>query len=159
MHRDATITALVSADDSAQRRLERVRELHDRVAVAEEAMARLQRALDVGWDPAELQEQYNLAVGEKRTAESALKALPDEETVSREELLTIIDELGDMAHALDRAHPKDLAELCAALHLSLTYHHTEQIVDVEVDPLADRVAKLRVRGGARTLTTRVCLKV
>jgi hypothetical protein len=43
--------------------------------------------------------------------------------------------------------PQRLGELYAALRLSLTYNHAEKIVDVEVDPLADRVDKLRVRGG------------
>ncbi len=64
-----------------------------------------------------------------------------------------------MAQALDRAEPEHLSELYSALRLSLTYHHAEQVVDVEVDPLADRVDKLRVRGGTRTLTTRLTFNV
>ncbi|MEV5961490.1 hypothetical protein AB0L70_06975 [Kribbella sp. NPDC051952] len=48
-----------------------------------------------------------------------------------------------------------MSELYASLRLSLTYHHVEQILDVEVDPMADRVDKVRVRGGTRTLTTRL----
>jgi len=34
-----------------------------------------------------------------------------------------------------------------SLRLSLIYHYAEQIIDVEIDPLADRVDKYRVRGG------------
>lgn len=141
--------------EGATRRQGRVRELQDRIKAAEAAMGRLRRALDAGWDPAELREQYNLAVGEKRAAEASLAAVPGEERVSRPELEAMIDGLGDMARALDGAGPEELAELYAGLRLSLTYHHTKQIVDVEVDPLADRVAKLRVRGGTRPLTTRL----
>ncbi|MEV0803217.1 hypothetical protein AB0I34_36390 [Kribbella sp. NPDC050281] len=73
--------------------------------------------------------------------------------------MTIISDLGDMAQAQDEAPPEELAELHAPAHLPLTYHHIEQIVDVEIDPLADRVAKYRVRGGTRTLTTRLELNV
>jgi hypothetical protein len=104
-----------------------------------------------------LRDQYNLAVGEKRAAETALATAPQEAGISRDELERIIISLGDMARALDRAEPEQLAELYAALRLSLTYHHAEQIIDVEVDPLADRVDKYRVRGGTRTITTRLRL--
>jgi hypothetical protein len=62
-----------------------------------------------------------------------------------------------MATALDRADPDELADLYSSLRLSVTYQHIEQIVDVEVDPLADRVVKKCFRGGTRTLTTRLQL--
>ncbi|MGZ0153656.1 hypothetical protein ACXJJ3_41765 [Kribbella sp. WER1] len=82
---------------------------------------------------------------------------PSEEGLSREELERHIARLGNVAKALDTAEPEELAELYEALRLSLTYHHHDQIVEVEVDPLADRVDKSRVRGGTRTLTTRLDL--
>jgi hypothetical protein len=78
--------------------------------------------------------------------------------MSREELEGYIDQLGDMARALDRAEPEERSQLYGALRL-LVYHHVDQIVDVEVDPLGDRVDKLRVRGATRTLTTRLELGV
>lgn len=84
---------------------------------------------------------------EKRAAEAALKAAPSEKAVSRDELKAYLDQLGGMASALDRAEPQELSELYALLRLSLTYHHIEQIVDVEVDPMGDRVDKVCVRGG------------
>jgi ribulose kinase len=62
-----------------------------------------------------------------------------------------------MTTALDRADPEELAELYASLRLALAYHHAERIVDVEVDPIGDRVDELRVRGGTHTLTTRLDL--
>lgn len=52
-----------------------------------------------------------------------------------------------MAKVLDKAQPEEVSELYASLRLSLTYHHVEQIVDVEVDPVGDRVDKVCVRGG------------
>ena len=62
-----------------------------------------------------------------------------------------------MARALERADPEERSQLYGALRLSLVYHHVDQIVDVEVDPLADRVDKFFVRGAARALTTLIAL--
>ncbi|WP_432874838.1 hypothetical protein ACQPYH_22925 [Kribbella sp. CA-245084] len=70
-----------------------------------------------------------------------------------------VDQLGDIASALDNAGPEELSELYSSLRLSLTYDHREQTVDLEVDPLADRVDKYRVRGATHTLTTRLDLCV
>jgi hypothetical protein len=82
-----------------------------------------------------------------RAAESALAAVPTERGISRAELEAYIDHLGDVTTALNGAEPQELAELYASLRLCLTYHHIEQRIDVEVDPIGDRVDELRVRGG------------
>ena len=52
-------------------------------------------------DPAALREQYNAAVAERRAAETAITQVPPEAVMSREELEGYIDQLGDMARALD----------------------------------------------------------
>ncbi|MGW6194828.1 recombinase family protein [Kribbella sp. NPDC055110] len=147
VHREATITALLDADDSADRVLEHMHTLRGRVAAAEVVMEKLQRALNAGWDPTELREQYNAAVAEKRAAEAALAEEPNERGLSREDLEAYVDQLGDVGRALNTAEPEELSELYSSLRLSLTYDHVEQKLDVEVDPLADRVVKSRVRGG------------
>ncbi|WP_410790969.1 recombinase family protein [Kribbella sp. C-35] len=147
MHRDDTIATLLESDDSADRAREHVERVRDRVAAAETVMEKLRRALDAGWDPVELRDQYNAAVAEKRSAEVALAAAPDDSGLSRGDLEAFVDQLGDIGAALDVAEPQELSELYASLRLSLRYHHIKQTVDVEVDPLADRVNKLRVRGG------------
>lgn len=56
-----------------------------------------------------------------------------------------------------RQRGQEMSELYASLRWPLTYHHVEQILDVEVDPMGDRVDKHRVRGRTRTLTTRLKL--
>ncbi|GAA0946545.1 recombinase family protein [Kribbella koreensis] len=147
LNRQVTIDLLLASDDSSARRDEHMAQLHGRVAAAEVVMGRLQRALNSGWDPAALREQYNAAVAEKRAAETAITQVPPEAVMSREELEGYVDQLGDMARALERAEPEERSQLYGALRLSLVYHHVDQILDVEVDPLADRVDKLRVRGG------------
>lgn len=147
VHRAQTVQTLLEADDSAEQAQEQRERLRDRVAAAETVMNKLRKALDAGWDPVELREQYNAAAADKRAAESALAAARDQTGIGRAELEAYLDQLGDMTTALGRAEPEELAELYASFRLSLTYHHTEQIVDVEVDPIGDRVDKLRVRGG------------
>ncbi|TDW92878.1 hypothetical protein EV137_0145 [Kribbella pratensis] len=122
-------------------------------------MEKLRKALDAGWDPVELRAQYNAAAAEKHAAEAALAAAPSEKGLTREELEAHVNQLSDVARALDSAEPEELSELYSSLRLSLTYHHIDQTVDVEVDPLTDRVDKYRVRGGTRTLTTRLDLEL
>jgi hypothetical protein len=107
----------------------------------------LRTALEAGWDPAELRDQYNAAVAEKRAAELALKAEPTSTSLSRRELAAMVDSLGDMAKALGRAEPTDVADHHASLRLSMTYHHMERVVDVAVDPVGDRVDKFVSEGG------------
>lgn len=147
LNRDETVKTLLAAGDSSDRHLRHVAVQRDRIAAAEVAMERLRRAFDAGWDPAELREQYNAAAAEKRSAEKALAATQNDQGMSRQELESHVDRLGDLTRALDRADREQLTELYAALRLSLRYDHIEKTVDVEVDPLADRVAKLCVRGG------------
>lgn len=147
IHREDTIALLLAADDSADRAVEQLERLRDRVAAAETVMEKLRKALDAGWDPVELREQYNAAAGEKRAAEAALAAAPTDKGLSREELERQVARLGNVAKALDSAESEELPELYEALRLSLTYHHHDQIVEAEVDPMADRVDKSRVRGG------------
>jgi hypothetical protein len=146
IHRAETITRLLEADDSTVQVHEHVDRLRDRVTAAETVMERLRKALDAGWDPVELRERYNAAVAEKRSAEAALAAVSTEQGLSREELETYVDQLGDISRAFGTAEPEELSELYSSLRLSLTYH-AKQIVEVGVDFLADRVDKYRVRGG------------
>ncbi|GAA1719382.1 recombinase family protein [Kribbella yunnanensis] len=147
MHRADTIEALFVADDGEQRRSEYVEDLRGRVRAAKVTMDRARKALEAGWDPAELRDQYNAAAAEKQTAERALSSLPNDEVVTRKQLEAWVDELGDIGTALNAANPEDLGELYRSLRLSLTYHHVDQRVDVEVDPMGDRVVKVCVRGG------------
>ena len=147
LNRREMVDTLFEADDSVDRHEERQAQLRDRVAAAEIVMGRMQKALDAGWDPAELREQYNAAAAEKHAAEAALARCPREAVLTRSELEAYVDQLGDIGLALGRAEAEERRELYESLRLSMVYHHVDQIVDVEIDPLADRVDKSRVRGG------------
>ncbi|MFI5735413.1 zinc ribbon domain-containing protein [Kribbella sp. NPDC051587] len=147
MHRADTIEALFVADDGEQHRNDYVEDLRGRVRAAKVTMDRTRKALEAGWDPVELRDQYNAAVAEKQAAERARSSLPNDGVVTRKQLEVWVDELGDVGKALNAANPEDLGQLYRSLRLSLTYHHVDQRVDVEVDPMADRVDKVCVRGG------------
>ncbi|WP_405059044.1 hypothetical protein OG474_40855 [Kribbella sp. NBC_01505] len=155
MHRDATIEALLAEDDLEDGRDARVEELRGRVRAAKVTMDRARKALEAGWDPVELRDQYNAAAAEKQVAERALAVVPEQELLSRDQLVTYVDELGDVGRALDAAGPAELSGLYEGLRLSLTYNYADQMVGVEIDPLGDRVAKYRVRGGTPTQSRRI----
>ena len=61
-------------------------------------------------------------------------------------------------HPFDRRHRNGFertspGKVELALRLSLKHHHADQPVDVEIDPMGDRLDKVCVRGRTRTLTT------
>ncbi|MFI6676732.1 hypothetical protein [Kribbella sp. NPDC050470] len=67
-HLAETAEALAAVEEDHESAFVPVR-LAQRIEAAEAAMARLRRALEAGWDPAALTEQYNAAVADKRAAE------------------------------------------------------------------------------------------
>ncbi len=70
--------------------------LRGRVRAAKVTMDRVRKALEAGWDPAELRDQYNAVAAEKQVAERALAALPEQQTLGRDQLVTYVRELGDV---------------------------------------------------------------
>ncbi|MQA27684.1 MAG: recombinase family protein [Micromonosporaceae bacterium] len=145
-HRDTTIDALAAADDTGERATERVQALRQRVTAAESTMRRLQRALEAGWDPESLREQYNAAAAEKRSAEADLAAVPEQRGVNRDELRGLVDTIGDMTRVINEAEPQDLADLYQALRLSMMYDHAAKVIEATIRP-ALCVDKSGVRGG------------
>jgi hypothetical protein len=67
----------------------------------------------------------------------------------------MIDSLGDVAHALNRADPPRLQKLYETLRLEMTYNADTRTVNVTIQPA--RRGSARVRGGTCTLTTRLAL--
>lgn len=104
VHRSATFEALLVENDAQDHRIEHVEDLRGRVRAAKITMDRVRKALDAGWDPAELREQYNAAAAEKHTAERLLASLPTQETITRAQLEEWIDELGGIGTALNAAN-------------------------------------------------------
>ena len=79
------------------------RTFRQRIAAADAAMTRLQRALEAGWDPEALTSQYNAAVAEKKAALAGLDALQPAERTSGADIRAMVDELGAMKVVLDQA--------------------------------------------------------
>jgi hypothetical protein len=46
----------------------------------------------------------------------------------------MVDQLGDIARALDRANRRDLAELYDALRLAVDYDHCTRVAEVSITP-------------------------
>ncbi len=63
-----------------------------------------------------------------------------------------------MKTVLDQADRGDLADLYGALGLEVSYNHKTRVAEVSIRPTR-RVVSMRVRGGTRTLTTRLKLDV
>jgi hypothetical protein len=92
------------------------------------------------------------------SVDQRLNGLEPSERLTAEDVLAMVDDLGDMRIVLDRAEHGELAELYRALRLAVSYDHRERMADVSISP-APLVEKVRVRGGTRTLTTRLELNV
>ncbi|WP_134004934.1 recombinase family protein [Kribbella sp. VKM Ac-2566] len=145
-HVDSTVEALADADELADRIETQAKSFRRRIAAAESTMERLRRAIEVGWDPETLTEQYNAAAADKRAAESGLKAVDPLPQLTANDIRALVTQLGDMAKALDHADHKDLAELYEALGLAIAYDHRLQVAEVSITP-ALRGVKKCVRGG------------
>ncbi len=68
----------------------------------------------------------------------------------------MIDSLGDVGQALNRANPASMQKLYEALRLEMIYHGEHRTVDVAVRPLG---GVMRVSEGSCALTTRTELGV
>jgi hypothetical protein len=155
-HIDSTVEELAAVVDEGGPAERAEADFKRRVAAAEAAMSRLRRALEAGWDPAELTAQYNAAAAEKRAAEAGLATIEHPPRLTPKEIRSMVDQLGDIGQVLDRANPKDLAELYDGLRLAVDYDHRTRVADVSIMP-TPRVDSVCVRGGTRTLTTRLDL--
>ncbi|GAA3537161.1 hypothetical protein [Kribbella ginsengisoli] len=143
---DETVAVLAGAQGEADALDAAERTFRERIAAADAAMARLQRALEAGWDPEALTSQYNAAVAERKAALAGLDALEPAEWMSGVDIQAMVKELGAMKIALDEADRGDLAELYRALGLEVSYNHETRAADVSIRPVP-RVVSTCVRGG------------
>lgn len=106
------------------------------------------RALDAGWEPDVLKDQYNAAVAERRAAETELDATRATAPLTEDDARTLLESIEDVKQTLATAHKADLAQLYQSLGLSISYDHAARVADVTIE-LASQPgrAKVRVRGG------------
>jgi site-specific DNA recombinase len=74
--------------------------------------------------------QYNAAVAEKRAAEAGLVAIERPERLAPKEVRAMVDQLADVARALDCASRRELADLYDALRLAVDYDHRTRVATV-----------------------------
>lgn len=113
-------------------------------------LAGYRAALDAGADPAVVTGWIAQTQAEKTTAERKLHEARrgEERTLTREEISTMVETLGDVATALAEAEPAEKADLYRQLDLRLTYQPTTSTVraDMKIDTTYCGVMD-RVRGG------------
>jgi hypothetical protein len=115
---------------------------------AEKRIRRLQQAIEAGANPVALVDALNRAEEERQAARNDLEQIPSAHTLSCADIAIIVNELGDIGQALDRADPTGLEELYAVLRLEMVYDASAKTVDVTIRP-AGRGSE-RVRGGTCT---------
>lgn len=143
-HREQTIDQLLAADiDAGQdaRQQQAKRRLDD----AETRLRRLQAAIEAGADPAALVDAINRVQEERQAARVDLDQLPANRALSRAEVAALVNELGSIGPALDKADPAELEQLYAALGLEMVYDPRPKVVDVTLRPIGRD--NTRVRGG------------
>lgn len=147
-HIDETIAALAQASDQDGQARTAAASTQRRLREADATMIRLQRALDAGWEPDALKDQFNAAAAEKRAAEAELAGVSATRQLTPTDIRDLITQVGDVHRIIAKAQKADLAQLYQDLGLSIDYDHTERTAAVTIKP-ATRTGgtKVGVRGG------------
>jgi O6-methylguanine-DNA--protein-cysteine methyltransferase len=143
-HRAATVEQLAAANSSTSDNA-RMEQARNRLADTEKRLRRLQQAIEAGANPTALVGALNRAEEERQAAHDDLDRIPTGRVLSHTDIAAMIDELGDVGHALDRADPAGLEELYSALKLEMIYDASTKTVNVTMRPTGRGSA--RVRGG------------
>jgi hypothetical protein len=115
-----------------------------RLAKAKGAVLRLQDAILAGIDPSAVKDAINAAQAERESVHAAVEAVPPSTRLEAAEVYAMIDALGDVGGALERAPPDSLIKLYRDLGIEVSYRHRD---DGGVATIALRVVNERVRGG------------
>jgi site-specific DNA recombinase len=123
------------------------------VADCDAKLDRYRAALDAGADPAvvaqwiaETQTERQRAQA-RQQAEAASSSAASVNDLTADDVLAMIEELGDMVVVLGEADPEHKQQVYRDLGLRLTYLPERQTVRADVDLAAHRWDSVRVRGG------------
>lgn len=152
---EGTLDALAGAQQEQQTSHTReIARLHESIAECDRKLAQHRAALEAGADP----ELVTGWMKETQAQRSAAKVKLDRSgqasgRMSKDEIMNIIEALGNIADVLHRADPRDKAEVYKGLGLRLRYQPAHNTVRAEVNldphrslnhPYGEMV---RVRGG------------
>jgi hypothetical protein len=119
-------------------------------------LARYRAALEAGADPAVVAGWIAETQAERQHIQQARRAAattqnPDDVGhLTEDQIIAIVDDLGDMIIARRDAEPEYKLEVCRNLGLRLTYRPQAQTVRAEMDLATHRWDSVRVRGSTRT---------
>jgi hypothetical protein len=125
------------------------------VAECDAKLARYRAALDAGADPAVVAGWIADTQAERQRAEHRGRPapVPDAEAVdalTTEQIIAIVEELGDMIAVLKEAEPEHKLQVYRSLGLHLTYDPDRQTVRAKIDLGSHRWDSVCVRGSTRT---------
>jgi site-specific DNA recombinase len=142
---ERTIDALVDRGlDPDEGKADAVRKT---IADCDRRLARYKAALDADADPVEVTRWINEAKADRARAEGQLHGLGGSKRMTREEITTMMTELGDLARVVVRADPGDKADLYREVGLKLTYRPQKQLVEAKVIPGLDMCDQYVSEGG------------
>ena len=93
-----------------------------------------QATLDAGADPVTVTNWINTTTAERAEAERELANASRLERLTREEISTIVDELGNLSAVVRTADPKSKADLYGRMGLRLTYRPDTRKVEAQIKP-------------------------
>lgn len=145
---DRTVRALVESQEGAGQGSNARDAAQKRLTDAEARLRRFQNALAAGVDPAAVVEAVNDAQAQRAAAQAELDNAAPSDILDAAEVYAMIDALGDVGRALNRADGYKLQEIYETLRLEMTYDAESRTVDVVIKPAggAGRDSKC-VRGG------------
>lgn len=104
----------------------------------------MQDAILAGVDPSVVKDAINGAQAEREAARAEVESVPTSTRLEAAEVYAMIDALGDVCGALERAQPDSLIKQYRELGIEVSYQHRD---DGGVATIALRVVNERVRGG------------
>jgi hypothetical protein len=138
---DSTVAALVASQGGDPGRTAVEQRLKD----AQTRLRRFKAAIAAGVDPAAMVDAINQAQAQHAAAQDELNNRSAPATFTATDVKAMVDTLGDIGEALNRAEPTILGLLYEALRLEAVYDADDRVVTVTIRP--PHVASACVRGG------------
>ena len=138
---EKTVAALVASQGGDPGRAAVGQRLKD----AETRLRRFQAAIAAGVDPAAMVDAINQAQALRAAAQDELNNRSAPATLTPMDIHAMVDALGDIGEALNRAEPTMLGSLYETLRLEAVYDADDRVVTVTIRP--GHVVSACVRGG------------
>ena len=139
-----TITRLTDSQDPPATDDDIAPQARARLATCDKKLASYRAALDAGADPTVVTAWITETQNERRTIEQLL-ATPQPEPrrrLTRDQISTLVQQVGELTIALAEADPTDRAEVYRQLGLRLSYDPDQKKVRVQAQPDADSYGEL-----------------